>query len=158
MCFCPPLPPSSGLLFSFRFERASKANREEPDGGKKENSVGGFVGICIKKTLQTRFLSSPGEKTFDENNVVKWMLRRSIVFLSPNIFGFNNTRKMILISLENLFSCLILLLVRNKSRKVLRFLLNMHSYNLDFTIGREICGASKFLENWILNAEGLRYD
>lgn len=54
---------------------------------------------------------------------------------------------MILISLENLFACLILLLVRNKSRKVLRFLLNMHSYNLDFTIGREICGAGKFLEN-----------
>ena len=43
----------------------TKEHREELDGGKKENFVGGFVGICIKKTLSTfRFLQIPPRNLF----------------------------------------------------------------------------------------------
>lgn len=56
--FPSPSPrPAAGF-----FHSVPKANREEPDGGKEENSVGGFVGICIKKTLQTLFYPRPEKK------------------------------------------------------------------------------------------------
>lgn len=42
------------------FGFVEEENREKLGSGKKENSVGGFVGICIKKTLQTSLFPTPG--------------------------------------------------------------------------------------------------